>query len=103
MPFGHSYFQLVPSARGMSANELLSWGLMFPTPLASDTGTKGSVAKISISPNGAFRRRKLDGSYWSAGLSDTVYFLTPTTDLTLRFNPEWVEWLMGFPRGWTVV
>ena len=20
-----------------------------------------------------------------------------------RLNPEWVEWLMGFPRGWTEV
>lgn len=59
--------------------------------------------KLSISPNGAFRRKKLDGTFWSAGLSEAVYFLTPTPDLTLRFNPEWVEWLMGFPQGWTEI
>ena len=64
---------------------------------------KANVEKISISPNGAFRRKKLDGTFWSAGLSETVYFLTPTPDLTLRFNPEWVEWLMGFPQGWTEI
>jgi len=103
MQFGHSYFLLAPSARGMNVSELLSWGLMFPTPLAFDTGSKANVEKISISPNGAFRRKKLDGTFWSAGLSETVYFLTPTPDLTLRFNSEWVEWLMGFPRGWTEI
>ena len=101
MQFGHSYFLLAPSAHGMNASELLSWGLMFPTPLASDTGSKANVERISISPNGSFRRKKRDGTFWSAGLSETIYFLTPTTDLTLRFNPEWVEWLMGFPYKWT--
>ena len=59
--------------------------------------------KKEISPNGAFRRKKRDGRYWSAGLSETIYFLTPVTDPSLRFNPEWVEWLMGFPQGWTEI
>lgn len=48
-------------------------------------------------------RKKRDGRYWSAGLSETIYFLTPVTDPSLRFNPEWVEWLMGFPQGWTEI
>ena len=103
MLFGHSYFLLVPSAHGMNASELLSWGLMFPTPLAADTGSRTRTERISISPNGAFRRKKRDGRYWSAGLSETIYFLTPVTDPSLRFNPEWVEWLMGFPQGWTEI
>ena len=34
--FKHSYYQLAVSARGISAQELLSSALMFPTPLASD-------------------------------------------------------------------
>ena len=88
---------------GMNASELLSWGLMFPTPLAADTGSRTRTERISISPNGAFRRKKRDGRYWSAGLSETIYFLTPVTDPSLRFNPEWVEWLMGFPQGWTEI
>ena len=103
MQFGHSYFLLAPSARGMNASELLSWGLMFPTPLASDTGSKANVERISITQAGAFRRQKKDGTYWTPKLSETIYFLTPTPDLTLRFNPEWVEWLMGFPQGWTEI
>ena len=103
MQFGHSYFLLAPSARGMNASELLSWGLMFPTPLASDTGSKANVERISITQAGAFRRQKKDGTYWTPKLSETIYFLTPTPDLALRFNPEWVEWLMGFPQGWTEI
>lgn len=62
-----------------------------------------SFHPADLSPNGAFRRKKRDGRYWSAGLSETIYFLTPVTDPSLRFNPEWVEWLMGFPQGWTEI
>ena len=61
-------------------------GLMFPTPLASDTGSKANVERISITQAGAFRRQKKDGTYWTPKLSETIYFLTPTPDLTLRFN-----------------
>ena len=103
MPFGHSYFLLVPSAHGMSASELLSSGLMFPTPLASDTGTKANIAKISISPKGAFRRKSYSGDYWAAALSEVAYFLAPEADPSYRLNPEWVEWLMGFPPKWTEI
>ena len=38
--FKHSYYQLAVSARGISAQELLSSALMFPTPLASDNNKK---------------------------------------------------------------
>ena len=101
IPSGHSYFLLVPSAHGMSGNELSSWGLMFPTPLASDTGTKGRVSRVTLSQKGAFRRQKANGEYWSASLSEAVYFLNPEADTAMRINPEWVEWMMGFPKGWT--
>ena len=101
MTSGHSYFLLVPSARGMNGKGLLSWGLMFPTPLASDTGTRGRVSKVELSPKGAFRRQKANGEYWSASLPEAVYFLNPGADAAMRINPEWVEWMMGFPKGWT--
>lgn len=103
MQFGHSCFQLVPSVHGMSANGLLSSGLMFPTPLASDTGTRPRVSRVTISPNGAFRRMNSSGNYWAASLSEAVYHLYPNAEENLRFNPEWVEWLMGFPLKWTDV
>ena len=44
--FKHSYYQLAVSARGISAQELLSSALMFPTPLASDNNKKQTAAVI---------------------------------------------------------
>ena len=134
--FSHSYFRLAASARGMSASELLSSRLMFPTPLASDKNTCKDAANLDVylSDNGIFRKRNKDGSIWSLPLSAAVYYLTPAasegyrstlkpeafrdkspaTNLSAQIihqekplsekaalNPDWVEWLMGFPQGWT--
>ena len=52
-------------------------------------------------PTGSLRRARKKGGYWSALLSEAVYFLDPEADPSYRLNPEWVEWLMGFPQGWT--
>ena len=136
--FSHSYFRLAASARGMSASELLSSRLMFPTPLASDKNTCKDAANLDVflSDNGIFRKKNRDGAIWSLSLSAAVYYLTPAasegyrstlkpeafrdkspaTNLSAQIthqekplsekaalNPEWVEWLMGFPQGWTAV
>ena len=136
--FSHSYFRLAASARGMSASELLSSRLMFPTPLASDKNTCRDAANLDVylSDNGIFRKKNKDGSIWSLSLSAAVYYLTPAasegyrstlkpeafrekspaTNLSAQIihqekplsekaalNPDWVEWLMGFPQGWTAV
>ena len=134
--FSHSYFRLAASAHGMSASELLSSRLMFPTPLASDKSTGRDAANLDVflSDNGIFRKRNKDGSIWSLSLSAAVFYLTPmaadgflsdmksqtlirkkcagslaaqmakqelpTSDKT-ALNPDWVEWLMGFPPKWT--
>ena len=136
--FSHSYFRLAASARGMSASELLSSRLMFPTPLASDKSTCRDAANLDVylSDNGIFRKRNRDGTIWSLSLSAAVFYLTPAasegyrstlkpeafrdkspaTNLSAQIihqekplsekaalNPDWVEWLMGFPQGWTAV
>ena len=136
--FSHSYFRLVASARGMSASELLSSRLMFPTPLASDTNTNRDARNLDVflSENGIFRKRNKSGSIWSLSLSAAVFYLTPAASEGYRstlkptafrnispganlstqivqmekpeadnmaLNPDWVEWLMGFPLGWTDV
>ena len=46
--FSHSYFRLAVSAHGMSASELLSSRLMFPTPLASDNNTARDAASLDV-------------------------------------------------------
>ena len=136
--FSHSYFRLAASAHGMSASELLSSRLMFPTPLASDKNTCKDAANLDVylSDNGIFRKKNRDGSIWSLSLSAAVYYLTPAASEGYRstlkptafrgkspssnlsaqvihqeqplsekaaLNPDWVEWLMGFPQGWTAV
>lgn len=134
--FSHSYFRLAASAHGMSANELLSSRLMFPTPLASDKSTGRDAANLDVflSDNGIFRKRNKNGSIWSLSLSAAVFYLTPAASDGFRstlkpsafdpkkkdgnlsaqmialeqpvsdtaaLNPDWVEWLMGFPPKWT--
>ena len=136
--FSHSYFRLAASAHGMSASELLSSRLMFPTPLASDKGTARDAASLDVylSDNGIFRKRNKNGSIWSLSLSAAVFYMTPVASDGFRstlkpsaydpakkngnlsaqmvfqeqpvsdtaaLNPDWVEWLMGFPQGWTDV
>ena len=122
----------------MSASELLSSRLMFPTPLASDKSTGRDAANLDVflSDNGIFRKRNKDGTIWSLSLSAAVFYLTPAASEGYRstlkpaafrgkspssnlsaqvihqeqplsekaaLNPDWVEWLMGFPQGWTDV
>ena len=136
--FSHSYFRLAASAHGMSASELLSSRLMFPTLLASDKSTCRDAANLDVflSDNGIFRKRNRDGTIWSLSLSAAVFYLTPAASEGYRstlkptafqgkspssnlsaqvihqeqplsekaaLNPDWVEWLMGFPQGWTAV
>lgn len=136
--FSHSYFRLAVSARGMSASELLSSRLMFPTPLASDTNTNRDARNLDVflSEAGILRKRNKSGSIWSLSLSAAVFYLTPVASDGFRstlkpasfdprkkdgnlsaqmvylekpdaddmaLNPDWVEWLMGFPLGWTDV
>ena len=136
--FSHSYFRLAASAHGMSASELLSSRLMFPTPLASDKNTCRDAANLDVylSDNGIFRKVNRNGTIWSLSLSAAVFYLTPAASEgyrstlkpaacrnsapsanlssqvirqeqpvseTAALNPDWVEWLMGFPRKWTDV
>ena len=136
--FSHSYFRLAASAHGMSASELLSSRLMFPTPLASDnnTGRDARNLDVFLSDNGIFRKKNKNGTIWSLPLSAAVFYLTPVASDGFRstlkpsafdpkkkdgnlsaqmialeqpvsdtaaLNPDWVEWLMGFPKGWTDV
>ena len=99
--FGFSYYLLLPLARGTNGNGYSSSAPLFPTPLASDTGDVGKGLDIQISANGSYRKMNKDGKAWTARLSHVIYRMTPTTLEKPYLNPDWVEWLMGFPRKWT--
>ena len=100
-PLGFSYFLLLPSAHGMSAKELSSSAMLLPTPLASDTGDVGKTVDVRMTPTGSFRKYNPSGTVWTARLSWAVYKLLGSPPGDVKLNPDWVEWLMGFPRRWT--
>lgn len=110
-------YRLVPSMPNTEENEPLSW----PTPTVADTYTDklkstqqkpGSMHSVNLSQavqmyptpvtrdyRGARTPEKLKekGRYPTNSLPDFVRSQGENGQL----NPEWVEWLMGFPIGWT--
>lgn len=65
---------------------MVGWSL-WPTPQASDVRDRGNLSSPAIA------RRKAKGK--QIMLSQSV------SDTSGALNPTWVEWLQGFPLGWT--
>jgi len=66
---------------------------VYPTPRAREgnSGPIGSKSQIH-----QMKRGYLDATIYEQELGE------PTQqNQSLRLNPLWVEWLMGFPKGWT--
>lgn len=82
-PRGRLLYRLVPSMPPTAATESSFW----PTPNSSDFRDRGNLSMPSI------QRRKRLGK--QLNLSMVV------SKESGALNPEWVEWLMGFPAGWT--
>ena len=59
----------------------------WPTPTASDNRDRGNLSHPSI------QRRQRNGKH--VGLAQSV------SHTSGQLNPEWVELLMGWPKGWT--
>ena len=75
-------------AISMDKRNGLPAAVLFPTPKASDS--KGSGPAGSKSAEHDFKKKNLKG---------TVMYLDHVNGGQL--NPDWVEWLMAFPPGWT--
>jgi hypothetical protein len=74
------------SMKGLE-HDLPTHAKKFPTPQASDHRDRGNMSNPSV-------QRRVDiGKQIS--LSQSVH---PTSG---QLNPTWVEWLMGWPLGWT--
>lgn len=74
-------------------------GGWWPTPSATDSG--GGVARdTEVSSTGSFSRKNKDGVRWGVPLRDAVPAHEKKCGVD-RLNPDWVEWLMGWPIGWT--
>jgi hypothetical protein len=102
-------------------------GFYFPTPVSSDGTTGDIIGKNDTfmeTKNGMLRKYNQNGTNGSIGLARYVKFWpTPTAHDAKdsgtapseglrkspclayqaggKLNPTWVEWLMGWPLGWT--
>ena len=79
-PTGKSGWNSVPDA-------VITAGKLWPTPCASDDRDRGNLSTPAI------QRRAEKGK--QLNLSMVV------SKTSGNLNPQWVEWLMGFPAGWT--
>lgn len=80
-----------PSGRGTDVIGSSSWDT-WPTPRARDW--KGGQKRETLKKKGRSSRDSLpDCVRWHEGIG--------VRGGSGGLNPEWVEWLMGFPRGWT--
>jgi hypothetical protein len=61
---------------------------MWPTPVCQDS--RHAITR-HLDPNNDF---------WKSNLGEVVMSTEPV-GITGRLNPMWVEWLMGWPLGWT--
>ena len=82
-PAGRLLFQLAPSQRHIDE---IGFGL-WPTPSASDNRDRGNMSTPAIA------RRIAKGKQVMLSMS--------VSQESGALNPTWVEWLMGFPEGWT--
>jgi len=81
------------SGKNRHALKLVNAVAKYPTPRAREgnSGPIGSKSQIH-----QMKRGYLDATIYEQELGE------PTQqNQSLRLNPLWVEWLMGFPRGWT--
>ena len=62
---------------------------LWPTPSATDHKGSGKTGEL---------RDRMDYAVESGGTKSKAYEQPSESG---QLNPEWVEWLMGFPIGWT--
>jgi hypothetical protein len=80
---------------------------MFPTPTAGCVEGGEQSSRVEMTENGGFilRKKNKPESTFGAKLSDAMLFLEKKQQEKLggKLNPEFVEFLMGYPMNWTKV
>lgn len=104
IPSGRSLFQLAASGPGTEGNGCLLW----PTPTAPGSHQVGRIEEwggsgnpLRIYPPPTARDYRAPGlpEKRQARMEERAQPLPEVIGGML--NPQWVEWLMGFPIGWT--
>ena len=99
-PFNRLLFQLVPSMPRTEGTECGLW----PTP--QEHNAQGAPGK-SCQANGGHRSDLVSKvKLWptprnNTGPSKDAHHLSLDGSVNGSLNPTWVEWLQGFPAGWT--
>ena len=89
-------FQLAPWTQDIDETEFGFW----PTPTVM-SAMEANHAQIVTTATG-FRALSRQGVNGSVSLQSLVKLLpTPCDCASGKLNPVWVEWLMGYPIGWT--
>jgi len=124
-PQGRSLFQLVPQTLRTDATEFGSSPEMWATPDAA-AGKRGGTLKRGKRPSGANRQVSINDQVkmWptpqASDNRDRGCMEDPSIQRRIKIgkqiglttavketrssgslNPQWVEWLMGYPEGWT--
>lgn len=92
-----------PTSRMPSLQER---AFLLPTPTANAYGSNrggsaGRVGKVRPSLRGLVPTLTAKGNYNRAGSSARAGDGLATRIGAGPLNPQWLEWLMGFPDGWT--
>jgi hypothetical protein len=94
-------YQLQPPARRITATDFGLW----VTPTAADATPRGRSKRVVVAKSGKIRHVNKQGgtSFIPLAQQVTLYGTPMANDAkNVSFiNPEWVEALMGYPRGWT--
>ena len=85
MPLG-----MTATANQDSPNERKKWPWVFPWPTPVTNKLAGG--------SGPYKKIK---EMYERGEVTEEEFRSMTAGNGGRLNPQWVEWLMGFPQGWT--
>ncbi|WAI83234.1 hypothetical protein P8T11_24955 [Achromobacter spanius] len=91
---GECWERIMPELRTCGTD----YGL-WPTPCATDSSDRKVSARMHETKNGTFKHIGENGTLSQVRLSQVVKHRTP--DGVGRMNPDWVEWLMGWPIGHT--
>lgn len=83
-------FRLVPSMPRTGVTGVQSW----PTPAARDYKGSNSLEHLT---------RKSNNRNHTDQLANAVKLFSLRNDVSGQLNPTWVEAMMGFPPGWTVL
>lgn len=98
-------YQLGCSVRLISVDDG-SWSVMLPTPTATANQTAPTMRKhwkgILPTPSANEHKYRLKGNSQAFRCLEAKARKTvTTTGEKMCLNPQFVEWMMGFPTGWT--